>query len=149
MTEDMRPRFYRYFDMLWEGSKGDDVRIAEGVYIGVRRTRRSWWVVPEFMAPPPGVELPEGWRANAHRIEDYTHNGAGIPPRRFAYPDKVHAMQSLVRRKEAQQWQAARTHDRAVVALRLAKAGVARLKAGEDVSDLGAPVVEPVGLVPA
>lgn len=121
MTE--RPIFYRYRDYV---SENDTLRIEVDEYVGVQRTRKSWWVVPDWVEHDP-----DRWKDHRKRIEDYTMEGAGTPPRRYAYPDKAHALWAYRRRKIMQLAHAKAAMARAEAGSTLAIAGLQRLSRGE------------------
>jgi hypothetical protein len=121
MTE--RPVFYRYRD---EVGHNDTLRILVDEYVGVQRTRKSWWVVPNWVE-----RAPDRWKDHRKRVEDYEMNGAGTPPRRFAYPVKEHALRAYHRRKAMQLGHAKAAMARAEAGASLAVAGLQRLSRGE------------------
>ena len=108
-----KPRFYRYRDTLYEN---DELVIQCEEYVGIKRTRVSWWIVPEW-AQSFSEEMQKHYRK---RVEDFSVRRGCTPPKRFAYASKEHALKSYRIRKESQE-------HRARVQLKTAQAAQARV----------------------
>lgn len=121
MTE--RPVFYRYYDVV--SGVGLSVHVAK--WIGVERTRKSWWVVPNWMR-----DAPDQWKGSRKRVEDYDMDAGLIPPRRWAYPTEEHALRSYLRRKRMQAAHGTQTVKRASAGIDAATEGLRRLAQGEE-----------------
>ena len=120
-----KPRFYRYRDTLYE-NEGLVIRCDE--YVGIKRTRVSWWIVPEW-AEFFSEEMQKHYRK---RVEDFTPRPGILPPKRFAYASKEHALQSYRIRKEAQEHRARTQLKTAQEAQARTLVALERLKAGEE-----------------
>ena len=91
------PVFWRYssvwdydaFDELEGVNEDTPIKLTLTKFIGVKRTLRGWWVVQDRLANPKRrhiLDLPKEWYGK-------------VPPRRFCYENKEHALQSFLRRK--------------------------------------------------
>ncbi|MEY4932308.1 MAG: hypothetical protein RLZZ403_628 [Pseudomonadota bacterium] len=128
MSEE-RPIFYRYTDELL----GDPqrLRVVEWRWIGIARTRKSWWIVPENYAGA-------GWSDDLikrvrKRIEDGAEMGIGeAPNRRFAYRSKRDAVWSYGQRKRWQKIHAKQALARAELGLKVAAEAIQNVSVGKE-----------------
>lgn len=138
---DPKPRFYRYRDTLYEN---DELVIQCEEYVGIKRTRVSWWIVPEW-AQSFSEDMQKHCRK---RIEDFTSPPGWMPPKRFAYASKEHALRSYMIRKQAQEIRARTQLKTAQEAQARTLVALERLKAGEEdlfpnIAEMPAPWLSP------
>ena len=120
-----KPRFYRFRDTFYE-SEGLVIRCEE--YVGIKRTRVSWWIVPDW-AETFSEYMQKPYRK---RVEDFSVLEGYPPPKRFAYASKKHALESYRVRKKAQEHRARSQIKTAQEAQARTLVALERLKAGED-----------------
>ncbi len=141
MSEE-RPVFYRYIDTM----DGDPARLRvwEERWIGIARTRKSWWVVPEACSGPGWtVEVLKGIRKRVEdggeRISD-TH----VPAKRWAYRDKRDAVWSYGQRKAFQRAHAERALLQSSLGAKAAREALERLREGKEPFEPGAQWTAPL-----